>query len=601
MRTSARYSLGEIWRQSGARRRVTLMRPVQPSAAFEIAYRRILFGLVDQVAEYTEVSVLPLVRREPEAKAEGGTIKSGLAGLRQITDLLTASATSMTDRIIDLEGARHTVNFADRVKDAIGIDMAVVIASQPGLDDALALAAATNTGLIKSLSADVVKKVEQAVIETVTNGDSMKTLQAKLEKEFGVTKSRAKLIARDQSAKITSNLNQFRQMQAGVEEYDWSTSKDERVRPTHRANEGKRFRWDTPPPATGHPGHDVQCRCVPLAVIKWGEDDTSVEAPPVVQPKPKATKKPKAAKPKVPPKSKPAVPAPTHVPKPAATKPAVVQQPVPVQAPKPAPTFAPQAPAPKPVVGQRRGPDGRVWPDDLRDLADAVAEEVVGGHWWEQDAIKLRRNAPPEYQKLSSGQVALINWYTGMGYDQLNASLRNGTGDFMTGLIRDALNGALGELKPYKGRVMRGINLGPDDLKKYTIGAVVDFPAFTSTGVGFKFISDVEMLINNLTGVYIDPLSQMAGSEKEVLIPAGARFIVRGMKKSGSRTFIELDEIPAQKGRLRVSGTLSEEGERVFAEWTEWLASGEPMTESAKHLLAKMQSGGPGIIAGSED
>lgn len=42
--------------------------------------------------------------------------------------------------------------------------------------------------------------------------------------------------------------------------YIWRTRGDEKVRPSHAANDGKIFSWDSPPP-TGHPGEDYGCRC----------------------------------------------------------------------------------------------------------------------------------------------------------------------------------------------------------------------------------------------------------------------------------------------------------------------------------------------------
>lgn len=42
--------------------------------------------------------------------------------------------------------------------------------------------------------------------------------------------------------------------------YIWRTQGDSKVRPSHRANDGKIFSWDDPPP-TGHPGEDFGCRC----------------------------------------------------------------------------------------------------------------------------------------------------------------------------------------------------------------------------------------------------------------------------------------------------------------------------------------------------
>lgn len=74
-------------------------------------------------------------------------------------------------------------------------------------------------------------------------------------------------LARDQNNKMIGQLTEIRQRQVGVTEYIWRTSQDERVRPEHAAKNGRKFRWDTPPPDTGHPGQDIQCRCVAQAVL----------------------------------------------------------------------------------------------------------------------------------------------------------------------------------------------------------------------------------------------------------------------------------------------------------------------------------------------
>lgn len=42
--------------------------------------------------------------------------------------------------------------------------------------------------------------------------------------------------------------------------YIWRTRGDDKVRPSHAANNGQIFAWDDPPP-TGHPGEDYGCRC----------------------------------------------------------------------------------------------------------------------------------------------------------------------------------------------------------------------------------------------------------------------------------------------------------------------------------------------------
>jgi SPP1 gp7 family putative phage head morphogenesis protein len=99
-----------------------------------------------------------------------------------------------------------------------------------------------------------------------TFGKRVEDIRDDLIERGNVSESRAELIARDQTLKLNGAITQARQEDAGVEEYEWSTSGDERVRETHQANEGKRFRWDSPP-ETGHPGEDYQCRCVAIAVL----------------------------------------------------------------------------------------------------------------------------------------------------------------------------------------------------------------------------------------------------------------------------------------------------------------------------------------------
>lgn len=103
-------------------------------------------------------------------------------------------------------------------------------------------------------------------------GRRVESLRADIEERFEVTKSKADLLARDQVLKLNAQITQERQVAAGVEEYVWTTSNDERVRPMHDELEGKRFRWDDPPVTNAagdrnHPGMDYGCRCTPFAVL----------------------------------------------------------------------------------------------------------------------------------------------------------------------------------------------------------------------------------------------------------------------------------------------------------------------------------------------
>lgn len=149
-------------------------------------------------------------------------------------------------------------------RNVFGIDIFI---RQPWLADQLTLFANQNAQLITSIPDQELLRVSGVVERGLQEGASLKTITEDVENSFGITRRRAKLIARDQTSKLNASLTKLRQQELGVESYEWQTSGDERVRPSHRKNDGKIFRWDDPPAETGHPGTDVNCRCVAIPIL----------------------------------------------------------------------------------------------------------------------------------------------------------------------------------------------------------------------------------------------------------------------------------------------------------------------------------------------
>ena len=124
-----------------------------------------------------------------------------------------------------------------------------------------------NVRLVQSIPDEYFKKLEGTITRGAQTGRLGKEIAEDIRKSLNVSESKAVLIARDQVAKFNGQLTQLRQKSVGVEKYRWSTSGDERVRESHAANEGRIFSWDDPP-STGHPGEDIQCRCVAIPVFE---------------------------------------------------------------------------------------------------------------------------------------------------------------------------------------------------------------------------------------------------------------------------------------------------------------------------------------------
>lgn len=177
---------------------------------------------------------------------------------------ITTTAPAAIQRAARSTSDYNQRNWRAQVVRQYGID---VLRSEPWLREQLAGFEDQNLDLITNMSRDRVARVQGLVQRSVLSGTRAETIREDVQGLLDVPVSRAKLISRDQVSKLNGDLTRVRQRNIGVEEYEWSTSQDERVRPMHRAKEGKRFRWDSPPADTGHPTEDIQCRCCAIAVF----------------------------------------------------------------------------------------------------------------------------------------------------------------------------------------------------------------------------------------------------------------------------------------------------------------------------------------------
>lgn len=271
-----RYSIAKLGRQAGRKKGTTADLPIiEGRLGTEKAYYTALRSMLALIASETRESIIPLYEAELRAKRAaraytGDAGREWFTRLRQLAVQLSRVASDTVENLLSLESRRHTDTFMAAAKRAIGIDLRSVV-QQEDLADYLREAAGRNASLISNLAEDVVKRIEQTVYSNSIAGNSVATLRKALQEQFGIVDRRAKLIARDQTAKLNSDLNRVRQEQAGVTSYVWMTSRDERVRERHKRLDGKTYKWGE---ATGAeqglpPGQPVQCRCIARGVVEF--------------------------------------------------------------------------------------------------------------------------------------------------------------------------------------------------------------------------------------------------------------------------------------------------------------------------------------------
>lgn len=194
------------------------------------------------------------------------------------------------------------------MREKLGIDVGTILDEDINKDLEIMMYEAAM--YIKTIPTELVLRVSDRVLQHYKGipFPENRTLQKQIQEEFHVSDGRAKVLARDQTAKMNTSISAMRQKAVGIDMYIWRTVNDERVVGTpggkypkgtklhknHYIMEGKCCRWDDPNVYSddngktwkqrteqmphNHPGDDIMCRCRPEAFIdiealkvKWAE------------------------------------------------------------------------------------------------------------------------------------------------------------------------------------------------------------------------------------------------------------------------------------------------------------------------------------------
>ncbi len=238
-------------------------------------------------------------------RAIGGTMRGLIEDVENLIPWLSGVATpSQAARVLrDLQDRWRTLYGADaqrlstkwvaevsrdaklrlekNIARSLGIDTTAIF-DDKAVFDAAELMSVEARGLITTIPDEYLDGVTRAVLDSYQQipQPEGRSLAEQIKHLSGATDTRARIIARDQTSKINTAINQARQQEIGIEEYIWRTRKDTRVvgKPgglypngnrahgNHWEREGQVYRWDRPP-ADGHPGYAINCRCFSEPII----------------------------------------------------------------------------------------------------------------------------------------------------------------------------------------------------------------------------------------------------------------------------------------------------------------------------------------------
>jgi SPP1 gp7 family putative phage head morphogenesis protein len=149
--------------------------------------------------------------------------------------------------------------------------MSVKFQTTPAQMDAVQAVLAENVSLIKSIASENLTQVQGILSRSVAQGRDLGAMAKELQAQFGVTKRRAALIARDQNNKASAVIVKTRQQELGITHATWQHSHGgKHPRPEHLKASGKVYEIDKGMFLEGKwvwPGTEINCRCVSRSII----------------------------------------------------------------------------------------------------------------------------------------------------------------------------------------------------------------------------------------------------------------------------------------------------------------------------------------------
>ena len=253
--------------------------------------------MVSDINRLVQRHVIPILKDNPVAVPTVDYIADGVVGevnqaFSEIQDIIRFDEQGNARKSGELVNIIKRTS-QQRASDILGKagfllpDMSTIIRSE-GLEAVVEVATAENAQLITKMAREYIDKIQQATLDNFMTGKftGKGGIIKEIQRISGVTKNRAKLIARDQSNKIHSRVVKERSQAAGSIGYRWHNMKDRRVRGNpaglypdskydHWEREGEYYLWEPSsnpptapngkkfkqPPKDGAPGESVNCRC----------------------------------------------------------------------------------------------------------------------------------------------------------------------------------------------------------------------------------------------------------------------------------------------------------------------------------------------------
>lgn len=202
--------------------------------------------------------------------------------------MLKAKVAAINKRLdyLNTTGRIETINFSaqfagilvdmdKQFKNTMPVDIGIPMTLTPFMKSAIEKEYTDNLNkYIKDMTVESTQRLREKVFQNVSQGYRASNLGPVVEAERGMSMRHALFIAKQETSLLVSTYRDSRYKEAAVDEWIWSSSHDERVRPLHRKLNGQKFSFNNLPiidertGERGTPGQAYGCRCTMIPLLK---------------------------------------------------------------------------------------------------------------------------------------------------------------------------------------------------------------------------------------------------------------------------------------------------------------------------------------------
>lgn len=260
--------------------------PTTPSKRAEVYYREALADFIRTMVNRITDALSKKNLVDAVAISDDDYINSLIEVLASIAgERIEERAKLLATRFVTKVHYQNKTQFTRNFKNAFDVDLSSIIEKEI-LGDTLALAIQQNVELITSIKNDFINDIGSNVFTNYKKGFRHSELINEIRARGNVSYSRAKLIARDQTAKINADFEEERNKKLGFDIYKWKGTGDERERDSHMVLNNMLCKYSDPTVYSddegktwkkrksiggyiGKCGEDYQCRCLAIPYIKF--------------------------------------------------------------------------------------------------------------------------------------------------------------------------------------------------------------------------------------------------------------------------------------------------------------------------------------------